>query len=325
MADVIIVGAGPCGIAAAIALKKQGFQPLLIEKGCLVNSVYHYPLSMHFFSTPDKLEIGNVPFISINEKPSRQEALKYFRTVIKLYDLPVRTYEKVTRIDRLNEGFKVWTENKEGQQSYFTHTVIMATGYYDNPHLMNIPGEDLPHVHHYFHDAHPYANQRVVVIGGRNSAIDVALDLQQTGADVTMVYRKGEFHSSVKAWVKPVIESAIEKGRIHMHWNSTVREIKLNSVIIEKEGEQLEIPADTVFAMTGYRPDLRFLQVLGAEIDEETGVPILTEAMETTIPGLYLAGVVATGHDATKIFIENGRFHGEMIAADLKKKEKCQV
>ncbi|MBA4495629.1 YpdA family putative bacillithiol disulfide reductase [Paenactinomyces guangxiensis] len=325
MKDVIIIGAGPCGISAAIELKKQGFQPLIIEKGCLVHSIYHYPLSMQFFSTPDKLEIGGVPFISINEKPTRHEALKYFRTVVRIHELDIHTYEEVTRVDRLTEGFQVITEGREGQKSYQTRYLILATGYYDTPNLINIQGEDLPHVHHYFHDSHPFADQEVVVIGGRNSAIDTALELQQAGARVTMVYRKTAFHSSVKAWVRPLIESAIEKGRIGMHWGSEVREIKRRSVVIEKEGEILEIPADTVFAMTGYRPNLQFIEQLGGEINPQTGAPVCSEAMETTVSGLYLAGVIATGHDSTKIFIENGRFHGHLIANDLKQKEKCKV
>jgi thioredoxin reductase (NADPH) len=323
LTDVIIVGAGPCGISAAIELKKEGFEPLIIEKGCLVNSIYHYPLSMTFFSSADKLEIGGIPFITINEKPTRQEALAYFRTVCRVHELNVHTYEKVVQLDRTESGFRVITEKRDEQRIYQVPTVVLATGYYDHPHLMNIPGEDLDHVHHYFHDAHPYADQNVVVIGGRNSAIDVALDLHHVGAKVTMVYRRDKFSSSVKAWVKPVIEAAIEKGRIGMYWGSEVKEIKPKSVVIEQKGKQIEIPADTVFAMTGYRPNLEPIRRLGGKIDLETGVPFLTEAMETTIPGLYLAGVVATGHDSTKIFIENGRFHGRLIAQDLRKKRKC--
>lgn len=325
MKDVIVIGAGPCGISAAIELKKQGLHPLIIEKGCLVNSIYHYPLSMQFFSTPDKLEIGGVPFITIHEKPTRQEALKYFRTVVKIHELDVHTYERVTKLERLSEGFRVLTKSADGENTYLTRYVVLATGYYDNPHMMNIPGENLPHVHHYYHDGHPYADLDVVVIGGRNSAIDAALDLYQAGAKVTMVYRKTSFHSSVKAWVKPVIEAAIEKGRIGMHWGSEVLEIKRKSVIIKKEGKIMEIPADAVFAMTGYRPNLELIERLGAEMDTATGTPVCSPAMETTVPGLYLAGVVATGHDATKIFIENGRFHGTVIAEDIMKKEKIKI
>ncbi|MFC7442155.1 YpdA family putative bacillithiol disulfide reductase [Laceyella putida] len=322
MFDVIVVGAGPCGLSAAIELQKEGLEPLIIEKGCLVNSIYHYPLSMTFFSSADNLEIGGIPFTTVNEKPTRYEALAYFRTVVRKHHLELHTYEKVVEIERLKEGFRVMTSRRDGRGIYEVKYVVLATGYYDNPNLMNIPGEDLPHVKHYFHDAHPYAGDRVVVIGGRNSAIDVALDLHHVGAHVTMVYRKNSFHDSVKAWVRPLIETAIEKERIHMHWGAEVREITPRAVVIEKDGELTEIPADAVFAMTGYRPNLSFVERLGGEIDHETGVPILSDAMETTVPGLFLAGVIATGHDATKVFIENGRYHGRSIARHIRDKQK---
>lgn len=319
--DVIVVGAGPCGLSAAIELQKVGLKPLIIEKGCLVNSIYHYPLSMTFFSSADKLEIGGIPFTTVNERPNRHEALVYFRTVAKRYQLDIHTYEKVVDIERLEEGFRVLTSKRDGRGQYEVKYVVLATGYYDRPHLMNIPGEDLPHVKHYFRDAHPYVGERVVVIGGRNSAIDVALDLYHAGAHVSMVYRKKAFDQSVKAWIKPLIESAIEKERIHMHWESEVREITQQAVIIEKNGEIKEIRADAVFAMTGYRPNLTFIERLGGVIDQETGVPLLSDAMETTIPGLFLAGVIASGHDSTKIFIENGRYHGREIARHIREKQ----
>ncbi|SFJ57384.1 thioredoxin reductase (NADPH) [Thermoflavimicrobium dichotomicum] len=320
MEEAIIIGAGPCGISAAVELKKRGIEPLVIEKGCIANSIYHYPVGMTFFSSPENIEIGDVPFVTINEKPTRHEALKYYRKVVQLYDVKVHTYERVTQIQKADPGFLVYTETREGKKIYETPYVILSTGYYDQPNLLNIPGEDLPHVFHYFKDGHPYAGHEVVVIGGRNSAIDAALELYQAGANVTMVYRKASFHPSVKAWVKPVIEAAIEKERIRMIWETEVMEIKPRSVVIDTKGVRSEIPADFVFAMTGYRPDLTMAKELGAEIDPKTHVPICSEAMETTVPGLYLAGVIATGHDATKIFIENGRFHGQMIAEDIKQK-----
>jgi thioredoxin reductase (NADPH) len=323
LADVIIVGAGPCGISAAIELKKEGFDPLIIEKGCLVNSIYHYPLSMTFFSSADNLEIGGIPFTTINEKPTRAEALAYYRTVARHFELNIHTYEEVLDIEKNGDAFVVRTRKRGEQHRYEAKAVVLATGYYDNPRQMGIPGEELPHVHHYFHDAHPYADQKAVVIGGRNSAIDVALELYHTGAKVTMVYRQKAFHDSVKAWVRPVIENAIEKKRIEMFWESEVEEILPNSVVIRKNGEKMAIPADVVFAMTGYRPDLTLLKRLGGEVDPKTGVPVLSEAMESTVPGFYLAGVVTTGHDSTKIFIENGRHHGRFIAGDLKKKFKA--
>lgn len=325
MADVIIVGAGPCGISAGIELKREGFDPVIIEKGCLVNSIYHYPLSMTFFSSADNLEIGEIPFTTINEKPTRAEALAYYRTVARYYQLNIHTYEEVVDIEKNSDGFLVHTRKRGEHFQYQARAVVLATGYYDNPQRLGIPGENLSHVHHYFHDAHPYADQKAVVIGGRNSAIDVALDLYHAGAKVTMVYRKKEFHESVKAWVRPLIENAILKNRIEMHWESEVEEILPDSVVIRKHGEKIVVPAEVVFAMTGYRPDLTFLKRLGGEVNSKTGVPVLSDAMETTVPGLYLAGVVTTGHDSTKIFIENGRYHGRFIAQDLKKKAKAQT
>lgn len=322
MADVLIIGAGPCGISAAIECKRAGLEPLIIEKGCIVNSIYHFPLKMTFFSTPEKIEIAGIPFPSVHERPTREEALHYYRKLVRYFDLPVRTYEKVVQIKRTETGFEVISESRLGKRTYQAPYVIVATGYYDNPNWMKIPGEELPHVYHYFQDAHPFSEQKVVVIGGRNSAIDVALELQRVGADVTMVYRRNAFHESVKAWIKPVIESAIQNGRVKMKWNSQVKEIRPDCVIIERDGMIEEIPADAVFAMTGYRPDLFLLEQAGAEIDPQTLVPVYSESMETTVPGLYLAGVVATGKDSTKIFIENGRFHGEKIVADILRKQK---
>lgn len=325
MSDVVIVGAGPCGISAAIELKREGFDPLIIEKGCLVNSVYHYPLNMTFFSSTDKLEIGGVPFTSVNEKPTRNEALAYFRAVVKQHQLNIHTFEKVVEIKREGSGFIIKTEKRGNHYQYPANTVILATGYYDNPHYMQIPGENLPHVYHYFYDAHPHTGQETVVIGGGNSAIDVALDLYRTGAKVTMVYRKQAFDKNVKPWIRPLIESAIEKKRIHMHWESEVVEILPDSAVIRpKNGEKMVIPADAVFAMTGYRPDVTFVDRLGGEI-LDTGAPVCSETMETTVPGLYIAGVMAAGHDSSKIFIENGRYHGRLIAKDLRNKKKQEI
>lgn len=321
--EVIIVGAGPCGIAAAIECKKHNIKTVVLEKGCLVNSIYHYPLSMTFFSSADNLEIGGIPFTTPHEKPKRHEALAYYRTVVKHYELNIHTYEKVIKIEKQKTGFfRVWSESRTGTNQYESQYVILATGYYDNPNMLEIPGETMDHVHHYFRDAHPYSGQKVVVIGGRNSAIDAALELHHVGADVTMIYRKNEFHPSVKAWVKPVIESAIENKRIRMFWGSNVKEIRHRSVVITQEGVEMEIPAEHVFAMTGYHPELTWVNQLGGAIDEESGVPVLTKNMETTVPGLYLAGVAATGHDSTKIFIENGRYHGHAILEDILSKKR---
>lgn len=319
MHDPIIVGAGPCGLSVAIEAKKRGMNPLVLEKGCLVNSIYHFPTNMLFFSTPELLEIGDVPFITAGEKPVRAEALKYYRAVAKKYDLRVHTYEKVVRAEKGEGGFTVFTEGRGGRENrYETPHLVIATGYYDNPNLMNIPGEDLPKVHHYFREAHPYADLDVLVIGGKNSAVEAALELHRAGARVTMAYRRDAFSGSVKAWVKPVIESAINKGWIRMYWNTEVREILPDQVVLEQEGRVFTIPNDAVFAMTGYRPDFSLLRGLGVSIDPETGAPAHDpDTMETNVSGLYIAGVIAAGHDANSIFIENGRFHAEKIARRL--------
>lgn len=320
--EVIIVGAGPCGISTAIECKKRGLNPLIIEKGSIVNTIYSYPLSMTFFSSADKIEIGNMPFTTIHERPAREEALVYYRELIKRFGIRVHTFEKVESIAQEADEFIISTSHAQGHGRYVSKYVVIATGYYDNPHYMNIPGENLPHVHHYFYDAHPYTGKRVVVIGGRHSAIHAALELQRAGADVAMIYRKGQFDQSIKPWIRPIIEAAIRKEEIKMYWESEVLEIQPDQVVFQqKQGDTLKIPVDTVFAMTGYRPDFRFFKALGAKMDPEKEVPIYSDVMETTVENLYLAGVVATGKDPTKIFIENGRFHGKKIAEDIKRKE----
>lgn len=320
MHDPIIVGAGPCGLSVAIETKKRGMNPLVIEKGCLVNSIFHFPTNMQFFSTPELLEIGGIPFVTAGEKPVRAEALKYYRAVTKKYELKVHTYEKVVRVEKAEGSFSVFTEGRSGRKNrYDTPHLVIATGYYDHPNPMNIPGEDLPKVHHYFREAHPYTDMDVLVIGGKNSAVEAALELHRAGARVTMAYRRGAFTESVKAWVKPVIESAINKGWIRMYWNTKPKEIHPDHVVLEQEGRVFTLPNDVVFAMTGYRPDFSLLRRLGVSIDPETGAPSHDpDTMETDVSGLYIAGVIAAGHDANSIFIENGRFHGERIARHLK-------
>ncbi len=323
MYDVIIVGAGPCGISAGVEAKRRGLKPLLIDKGCIVNSIYHFPTHMKFFSTPELLEVGGLPFVCYGDKPVRTEALKYYRAVVDKYDLKVNTYEKVTKIEKHSEGYRVTTDYKGENRYYEAENIVIATGYYDNPNRLNIPGGDLPKVHHYFREGHPYSGLNVLVIGGKNSAVDAALELQQAGANVTMSYRRSSFSKSVKAWVKPLIESAINKEWIHMYWESYVRAIYEDSVLLEQNGRQFTIPNDVVFAMTGYRPDYQMLIDLGVKFDPETGAPIFNpETMETEIPGLYIAGVIAAGYDANSIFIENGRFHGEKIAHSIEMKKK---
>jgi len=322
MEAVLIVGAGPCGISAAIECKKRGLDPLIIEKGAIVNTIYTYPLSMTFFSSADKIEIGGMPFTTVNERPKREEAIVYYRTVVQKYGIRVQTHEKVEEIQRHSDHFLVITKSRTGKQEYRSKYVVIATGYYDQPHLMRVEGENLPHVYHYFYDAHPFAGQNVVVIGGRHSAIQAALDLYRVGANVTMVYRGAEFDSTIKPWIRPLIESAIRNQRIKMYWQATVKKIDLEQVEIYQDDTLISLPTDAVFAMTGYRPDLRFFKQLGAEIDPINEAPVYSDNMETTVPNLYIAGVVATGKDSTKIFIENGRFHGQKIVEDIIRKEK---
>ncbi|MCS1350959.1 YpdA family putative bacillithiol disulfide reductase [Mechercharimyces sp. CAU 1602] len=322
MYDVIVIGAGPCGLSVAIECKKRGLTPLVIEKGCLANSIYHFPLYMEFFSTPEMIEIGGMPFTTWGRKPGRTEALKYYLSVARRYQLDIHTFEKVIQIKRGSGQFVVSTQWRDEHRSYVAAHVVVATGYYDSPKQMKIPGESLSKVYHYFREAHPFTGLEVTVIGGRNSAIDAALELQQVGANVTMVYRRSAFTSSVKAWIRPIIESAISKGQIKMLWDTEVERISMDEVEVCQAGERISLKNDVVFAMTGYKPQLQLLQGVGAAIDAETGAPVLNEeTMESTIPGLYVAGVIVGGDDTSRIFIENGRFHGEKIAAHISTKQ----
>ncbi len=324
MEQVIIIGAGPCGLSAAVECKRRGLDPLIIEKGCIVNSIYHFPTHMLFFSTPSLIEIGDIPFTTVHEKPTKQEALTYYRLVAQHYQLRIHTYENVESVVRGDIGFTLTTTDRYGEtKRYEAEHVVIATGYYDNPNMLNIPGEDLPKVSHYFKDAHPYHGMKVAIIGAKNSAVDAALELERVGADVTVIYRGSEVPASVKAWVRPLFESAIKKERIKMIWNAEVKEIKAKSVIIEQNGERFELENDFVFALTGYRPNRALLEQMGIQFNDDTGAPIFDEeTMETHVPGLYIAGVVSAGNDANSIFIENGRFHGHAIAEHILSKEK---
>jgi thioredoxin reductase (NADPH) len=324
MEDVIIIGAGPCGLSAAMELQKQGIEPLVIEKGCIVNSIYHYPTFMEFFSTPELLEVGNTPFMTTNVKPTRYEALNYYRTVASRRKVRIHTYEKVTLVEPKIDHFYIKTEDRQGQPLHYeAKQVVMATGYYDNPNMLNVPGEDLPKVSHYFKEAHPYQGLNVAVVGGKNSAVDAAMELERAGAKVTMIYRGEGISEHVKAWVRPVISSMIAKGRIQVLWKSKVKEIAEGALIVEQEGNLQHIDNDYVFALTGYRPNRKMLTSIGVNMNPETNVPEFNpETMESNVSGLYIAGVLAAGHDANVIFIENGRLHGEPIAKDIARKLK---
>ncbi len=314
--DVLIIGGGPIGLACGIACQKNGLTHQIIEKGALVNSIYHYPVNMTFFSTSDRLEIGDVPFISHNPKPTRQEALEYYRRVALHWKLNISLFDEVRRVERLTEGFSVHTAKSDYQAKY----VIIATGFYDIPNLLNIPGESLDKVHHYYRDPHIYFGQKIVVVGAANSAVDVAMETWRKGADVTMVIRDQQIRESVKYWIRPDIENRINEGSIKAYFNANLVGIRENEVEIETaEGKHHVIPNDYVLAMTGYLPDFSFLQSMGIEIGgDEFRTPIHDPAtMKTNVDGLYLAGVICGGLKTNKWFIENSREHADLIMADI--------
>lgn len=314
---IIIVGGGPCGLAAAIALKKKGFEPLIIEKGNIVNAIYHYPTHQTFFSSSEKLEIGDVPFITENHKPKRNQALVYYREVVRRLGLKINKYEKVLGIHKDEGSFRVITDKAE----YEAIQVVIATGYYDHPNYMQVPGEELPKVFHYFKEAHPFFDMDVAVIGGKNSSIDAAIELVKAGARVSVLYRGAEYSPSIKPWVLPEFDALVKTGMINMVFNAHVSQITNDEIIYEQLKEQKRIKNDYVFAMTGYRPDHAFLRRIGVQIEPETGRPLFNpDTMETNVKGIYIAGVIAAGNNANEIFIENGRFHGGQIAESISKK-----
>ncbi|MDG0811769.1 YpdA family putative bacillithiol disulfide reductase [Cohnella rhizosphaerae] len=330
MEDIVIVGAGPCGLSAAAELQDQGFNPLLFEKENVGYSISRYPVNMQFFSTAPNLEIAGIPFITPNDKPSRLEALNYYRIVSERRGLRIRRYEAVTAVEKEGDAFRVTSVGRSGQPSY-THArkVVIATGYFDHPNRIGIPGENHAHVSHFFTEAHPYAGTRVVVIGGSNSAVDAALEMERVGAKVTVVYRGESVSANIKPWVRPIFDSCAAKGRIDLRLRSSVVEIGYDQVTVERVQEadsadgrtevvRETLPADFVLALTGFRPDRAFLRSMGIDAPDGIIPPKHDpETMETNVPGLYLAGVVSTGRDANEIFIESGRYHGRKIAAHL--------
>ena len=317
--DAVIVGAGPTGLACGIELKLRGLNAVLIEKGCVVNSLYHYPSNMVFFTTPELLEIGNIPMTSLNEKPNRIEALKYYRRVADHFKLDIHQYEKVDTIAGADGAFDVRTTDRYGcLHSYSTRKMVLATGYYDVPNLLNIPGEDLPKVIHYYKEAHPYYNQDVAVIGAKNSAAIAALELFWTGARVTLIHRGGQISEKVKYWIRPNIENRIKSGEITAYFHSKVVEIRPDSIILNTPQGEVILRNDFVFALTGYSPDLQFLNSVGVTLDPTTARPRTDPAtLESETAGIYLAGVIVAGMHTNEIFIENGRFHGRQIAEDI--------
>lgn len=313
--DVLIIGAGPIGLNCALEARKNNLSYLIIEKGTIVNSLYNYPLYMRFFSTAEKLEIDEIPFISAAPKPGRQEALEYYQGIARQKNVNINLYEKVEKISKNNDIFTVETS----KANYFAKNVIISTGFYDIPNLMNIPGENLPKVKHYYTEPYPYAKQKIVVVGSSNSAVDAALETYRKGAEVTMIIRHSEISNSVKYWVKPDIENRIAEGTITAHFNAEMIEIKKNSIIFkDKNGKIQEIENDFVLAMTGYLPDFNFLQQTGIDLQGDNLKPYYNEeTMETNIKNLYLAGVVCGGKDTHLWFIENSRIHAEMIVKNI--------
>ena len=324
---MVVIGAGPCGLAVGIAAKAAGIPCMLLDRRNIVSTIERYPLAMTFFSTPERIEIGGIPFVASHEKPTRRDGLIYYRRVAEHYGLDIRPGEEVTDVVRRPDGsFHLTVRRPHDATSYDAQAVVFATGYFDNPNLLNVPGEDLPHVSHYFVEGHPYWHQRVVVIGAGNSAVDAALECWRAGAHVTLIHFGDALDRTVKPWVLPDITNRIKEGSIAVRWRSKVRAITPTHVEIETEGAPgLEaLPAEAVLAMTGYHADTALLRRLGAPVDDRTGVPAHDErTMATPVPGCYLAGVIASGNDANRLFIENARGHGELILRDILERRKA--
>jgi thioredoxin reductase (NADPH) len=319
--DLLVIGAGPCGLAVGVAAKRAGLRCVLLDRLNIVSTIERYPLGMTFFSTPERIEIGEVPFISSHEKPTRRDGLIYYRRVAEFYALDVRPSEEVVDVVQEPDGaFRVAVRRPHDEVTYRSDAVVFATGYYDNPNYLGVPGEDLPHVVHYFSEGHPYWRRRVVVIGAGNSSVDAALECWRAGAVVTLVHFGEGFDRTVKAWVLPDITNRVKEGSIAARWHSRVRAITPTQVEIvnEASGTVECLPADAVLAMTGYHADTSLLRRLGVPVDAVSGIPAHDEAtMATPLPGVYLAGVIASGNDANRLFIENARGHGELIVRDL--------
>jgi thioredoxin reductase (NADPH) len=321
--QLVIVGAGPIGLACALEARRAGISYVILERGTIVNSLYHYPVNMTFFSTSERLEIGDVPFVSNNVKPTRSEALEYYRRVTSAFKINVKLFEEVLTVDQHQSGFIVKTTKAKYNSKY----IVIATGFYDIPYLLNVPGEQLPKVKHYYDDPHYYAFQKVLVVGAANSAVDAALETWRKGAEVTMVVKGAEISERVKYWVKPDIDNRIKEGSIKSYFNSIVTEIREQEVDIKTPGGTLTIGNDWVLAMTGYQPDLRFLKTVGIEIaEDDICTPTYNEqTFETNIKGLYLAGVICGGMNTHRLFIENSRVHAESIVKDILNKQEINA
>lgn len=324
MKDIIIIGGGPCGLSAAIECGKQGLSSVIIEKYNVVQSIYSYPTNMQFFSTAALLEIGDIPFSTPNDKPYRYEALAYYRKVAAHYNLEISLYEEAYEISPLEEGgFRVSSHKRTGETIYYEgRNVVVATGYFDHPNYLGIPGEQLDKVTHYFREAHPYTRTKVTIIGGSNSAVDAAMELARVDAEIDMVYRGHSISEHIKPWVRPLFEGLVSKGRIKLHLGSRVTEILEDRVIVTpNDGADFELPNDFVLAMTGFRPDRKLLTSVGVSMSDDLDKPLYnSETMESSVPGIYVAGVIASGRNANEVFIESGRWHGRLIAEHIKGK-----
>jgi bacillithiol disulfide reductase len=323
MLDLAIIGAGPCGLAAGVAAKRAGYHAAVFDKGPIVASLLNYPVYMTFFSTAEKLEIGGVPFVTSGDKPTRREALTYYRKVAEYVEIDVRQYHEVEAVSPTAHGFDLMVRQRgySAPETVAARNVVYATGYFESPNLLGVPGEHLPHVSHFFAEAHPYWRQRVIVVGGGNSAVEAALELHRVGAHVTIVHFQESVDRGVKPWVLPDITNRLKDESIAARFRSRIRKIEPGSVVIasETDGRTETLPADFVVALTGYRTDPRLLRMLGVKIDATTGVPAHDpQTMETNVPGVYIAGVLSCGFDANRVFIENGRAHGELICAHIK-------
>lgn len=315
--DVLIIGAGPIGLTCGIEAQKSGLSYLILEKGCLVNSLYNYPANMTFFSTSEKLEIGNIPFVSVNLKPTRAEALEYYRRAAIHYDLNFRLFEKVTEVVRQSDSMFLVRSSKG---TYTAKNIIVATGFYDIPVKLNIPGEELPKVRHYYKDPHYYAFQNVAVIGSSNSSVDAALETYRKSANVTMIIRGDEISHRVKYWVRPDILNRIKEGSIKAYFNSSLKEITPSAIIVDTPEGEITLPNDFVLAMTGYLPGFNFLKTIGIECSlDDQQLPVHDqETMQTNVPHVYLAGVVCGGMNTHSYFIENSRIHAEKIIKHIR-------
>lgn len=326
--DILVIGAGPCGLAVGVAAKQAGLTCVLLDRRTVVSTLERYPLGMTFFSTPERIEIGGIPFIASGEKPTRRDGLIYYRRVAEHFELDVRPGEEVVAVTREADGrFAVSVQRAHDTRSYRAAAVVFATGYYDNPNFLGVPGEELPHVVHYFTEGHPFWRRRVVVIGAGNSSVDAALECWRAGAAVTLVHFGEGFDRTVKAWVLPDITNRVKEGSIGVRWRSRVRAITPThvEVVHEPTGTVERLPADAVLAMTGYHADTAMLQQLGVPVDPLTGIPTHDErTMATPVPGCYLAGVIASGNDANRLFIENARGHGELIVRDFLQRRQAR-